>query len=131
MIGGSGEQLTLRAVARWGDACNIFGDPDMVRKKFDVLRQHCENEGRDYNSIERTNLTALLVARDEAGLKTKKERLQAPEPFRGLALTTTQAADLVGRYEQVGSQMVIASSYKNDPETLELLASDVIPHFTN
>src|SRR5258708_3478270 len=42
MIGGGGEQLTLRAVARLADACNAGGTPDMVRRKYDVLRRHCE-----------------------------------------------------------------------------------------
>ncbi len=131
LIGGSGEQLTLRAVACWGDACNIFGDPQMVQHKYDVLRQHCEAAGRDFDSIERTNLTALLVARDEAALKAKKERLHVPDPFRGYVLTVSQASDLMGQYQQVGSNMVILSSYQNDPETLELLASDVLPHFAS
>jgi F420-dependent oxidoreductase-like protein len=131
MIGGSGEQLTLRAVARWGDACNIFGDPDTVKKKFDVLKQHCDKAGRDYDAIERTNLTTMLIARNESELKAKMERLQAPEPFRGFAVTVAQAIDLIGRYQDIGSQLFIMSSYKNDFETLELLASDILPRFAN
>ena len=47
MIGGSGEKRTLRAVARYADICNLFGTPDEVRHKLDVLEQHCANEGRD------------------------------------------------------------------------------------
>ena len=50
LIGGSGEQLTLRAVARWGDACNVFGDPEMVKKKYAILRKHCE-DSRDAITI--------------------------------------------------------------------------------
>lgn len=129
MIGGGGEQLTLRAVARWGDACNIFGDPDTVKKKFDILKQHCEKAGRDYNTIERTNLTAMLIAKNEAELKAKMERLEAPQPFRGAAVTVAQATDLIGRYQDVGSQLFIISAYKNDFETLELLVWDIMPHF--
>jgi F420-dependent oxidoreductase-like protein len=129
MIGGSGEQLTLRAVARWGDACNLFGDPAMMKNKLDVLRGHCDKVGRDFNSIERTNLTTMLIAKDEAALKAKKERLQLPDPFRGVALTVPQVIDLVGSYQNAGSQMMIMSSYKNDKETLVLFASEVIPKF--
>jgi F420-dependent oxidoreductase-like protein len=129
MIGGSGEQLTLRAVARWGDACNIFGDPETVKHKYEVLRRHCEDVGRDYESIERTNLTSILLAKDEAALKTKRERLQVPAQARGLALTVPQASDLIGRYQEAGTQTFICSSYQNDPETLELLASEVMPQF--
>lgn len=129
MMGGSGEQLTLRVLAREGDACNIFGDPDTVKHKFDVLRLHCEAVGRDFNTIERTNLTSLLLARDEASLNAKRERLQI-SAIRGNVLTVNQAVDLVGRYQDIGVQLMISGIVKNDPETLELLASDVMPHFT-
>lgn len=129
MIGGGGEQLTLRALARVGDACNIFGGPEDVKRKYDVLRRHCEAEKRNFDDIERTNLTGLLLARDEAALKAKRARLAVPDPFRGFALTTTQAVDLVGRYQNVGVQLFICSLYKNDEQSLELLASDVMPHF--
>ncbi len=129
MIGGSGEQLTLRAVARWADACNLFGDPDLVKSKYEVLHRHCEKVGRDPKTIEHTNLTTLLLAKDDAALKAKKERMQLPDPFRGYAMTASQAVDLVGRYQDAGTQMLIFSSYKNDAETLELFAGDVIPKF--
>ena len=42
LVGGSGEQRTLRLVARYADMCNLFGDPTTVRRKVDVLREHCE-----------------------------------------------------------------------------------------
>jgi F420-dependent oxidoreductase-like protein len=54
LIGGGGERKTLRLVARYGDACNIFGDVDTARHKFEVLREHCEAEGRDYAEVEKT-----------------------------------------------------------------------------
>jgi F420-dependent oxidoreductase-like protein len=55
MIGGSGERKTLRLVARYADACNLFGEsPDVVRHKLDVLRGHCEDAGTDYDAIEKT-----------------------------------------------------------------------------
>jgi F420-dependent oxidoreductase-like protein len=57
MIGGGGEKKTLRLVARYGDACNVFGtNPTEVAQKFDVLRAHCAAEGRDYDGIEKTVL---------------------------------------------------------------------------
>jgi F420-dependent oxidoreductase-like protein len=130
MIGGGGEQLTLRVLAREGNACNIFGDPAMVKHKFDVLRAHCEREGRNFDEIERTDLTTFLIARDEAALKVKRERMGVVDPFRGNAVTVSQAVDLVGRYQDVGVQMIISGIYKNDRETLELLAGDVMPAFS-
>src|SRR4051812_21838768 len=54
MIGGSGERKTLRLVAQYADACNIFGGPDDVAHKIDVLRRHCDTVGRDPNEIEVT-----------------------------------------------------------------------------
>jgi F420-dependent oxidoreductase-like protein len=55
LIGGSGERKTLRMVAQYADACNLFGEsPDVVRHKLEVLRRHCDDLGRDYDSIEKT-----------------------------------------------------------------------------
>ena len=53
LIGGGGERKTLRLVARYADACNLFDTPDLAHK-LDVLRQHCAAEGRDYDTIEKT-----------------------------------------------------------------------------
>jgi alkanesulfonate monooxygenase SsuD/methylene tetrahydromethanopterin reductase-like flavin-dependent oxidoreductase (luciferase family) len=53
LIGGGGERKTLRLVARYADACNIFASADLPRK-LDVLREHCAAEGRDYATIEKT-----------------------------------------------------------------------------
>ena len=53
MIGGGGERKTLRLVAQYADACNLFAGQDEVRK-LDVLRQHCEAVGRDYDTIYKT-----------------------------------------------------------------------------
>jgi F420-dependent oxidoreductase-like protein len=130
MIAGGGEQLTLRVVARLADACNVFGDPEEVKRKFAILRRHCDAEGGRYEVIEKTNTISLLVARDEAALAAKREKLAGPGPFRGVAGTVSSITDLVGRYQEAGVQLFISSAYKNDAETLELLASDVIPRFT-
>jgi F420-dependent oxidoreductase-like protein len=129
MIAGGGEQLTLRIVARLADACNVFGNPAEVGQKFEILRRHCETQQRNYDAIEKTNVVSLLLARDEAALATKRQRLGVPEPFRGFAGTVSQATDLIGQYRDAGVQTFISSSYKNDAETHELVASDIITHF--
>jgi F420-dependent oxidoreductase-like protein len=129
MIAGGGEQLTLRAVARLADACNVGGDPAAVKHKFAVLRGHCDAAGRDYESIERTNIVSLLLARDEAALAAKRQRLVAREPFLAYAGTVSEATDLIGHYQDAGVQLFICSAYRNDAETLELLASDIVPRF--
>jgi F420-dependent oxidoreductase-like protein len=61
LIGGSGEKKTLRLVAKYADACNLFGTPDVVEHKLNVLRQHCADLGRDYNAIEKTVLTTYMT----------------------------------------------------------------------
>jgi F420-dependent oxidoreductase-like protein len=76
MIGGSGERKTLRLVARYADACNIFARPEAAHK-LDVLRAHCETEGRDYDEIEKTTILSVdgSTSRDDllAGLRGMHE----------------------------------------------------------
>ena len=57
MIGGGGERKTLRLVARYADACNVAGNAQEIAHKFDVLKRHCDDVGRDYDEIERTVMT--------------------------------------------------------------------------
>ncbi len=56
LIGGGGEKKTLRLVAQYADACNLFGPPEMVSAKLAVLKRHCDTLGRDYAAIEKTCL---------------------------------------------------------------------------
>ena len=79
MIGGGGEQKTLRLVARYADACNLFAAPTeeamaTLTHKLDVLRQHCEREGRDYAAIEKTVI-------GPAALRESHPRALPPEAF--------------------------------------------------
>ena len=69
LIGGSGEGKTLRLVARYADACNLFDVPgsqfrDNIAHKLDVLRQHCAREGRDFAAIEKTIATNFDLGED-------------------------------------------------------------------
>jgi F420-dependent oxidoreductase-like protein len=58
MIGGGGEKKTLRLVAQYADACNMFAGPDAIRK-LTVLKEHCDAVGRDYDSIEKTTMLSI------------------------------------------------------------------------
>lgn len=69
MIAGDGERKTLRLVARYADACSLRPKPE-IPNKLDVLRRHCEIEGRDYDSIEKTCAFAFDVGED--GSKTRE-----------------------------------------------------------
>jgi F420-dependent oxidoreductase-like protein len=61
LVGGSGERKTLKIVAKHADACNLFGSPETVRKKLDILKEHCKSVGRDYSSILKTKLSVVIV----------------------------------------------------------------------
>jgi F420-dependent oxidoreductase-like protein len=107
MVGGGGEKKTLRFVAKYGDACNLFNTPDLEHK-LDVLKQHCENEGRDYDTITKTVYQTLDTG--ENGEKT------------------AELVDELGRLHTLGFAAAIGGvpSVEN-LEGLERLGADVIP----
>jgi F420-dependent oxidoreductase-like protein len=71
LIGGMGEHKTLRLVAQYADACNLFAreGADLVRSKLEVLRKHCQQVGRDYAEIEKTTLATAHLASDRMSSK--------------------------------------------------------------
>ncbi len=77
LIGGSGERRTLRLVAQYGDACNIFGDVDTVAHKLDVLATHCDDVGRDPATITKTRLGTLVIAPSAAEAEQQLREHQA------------------------------------------------------
>jgi F420-dependent oxidoreductase-like protein len=64
LVGGSGERTTLRLVARYADACNLFGEAPVIEQKIAVLRRHCAEVGRDPSEVDVTQLSTVLVGRD-------------------------------------------------------------------
>jgi F420-dependent oxidoreductase-like protein len=113
LVGGGGERTTLRLVARYADACNVFGAPDMLRHKYDVLRRHCEAVGRDYDSIEKTNLSTVSIT---------------PDGSRG-SLTPSALLERLGNWADAGSHQTIFSIRGvSDISKIELIGRDVIPH---
>ena len=109
MIGGGGEQKTLRLVARYADACNVFGTtPTEVAHKFDVLREHCAAEDRDYDSIEKT----VLVTRP------------------ALADVDAFVAD-VAEYAALGATEVQTMPDRHPVEFAEQLADQVVPRLSS
>lgn len=112
LVGGGGERTTLRLVARYADACNVFGAPDMLRHKFDILRRHCAEVGRDYDTIEKTNLSGISITIDGT---------------RG-SLTPAGLVDRLGNWAEAGSHHTIFSVRDvDDIAKLELIGRDVIP----
>ena len=82
MIGGGGEQKTLRLVAQYADATNVFGGPEAIHHKYAVLRAHCEAIGRPYDEIERSTLQSVHV--DPAGAGGAETPGQVTERFAEL-----------------------------------------------
>ncbi len=97
MIGGGGEKKTLRLVAQYADACNLFGPPEVVAHKLDVLRRHCDALGRDFADIE---VTALLSATEDW---TPDDVVRTAEAFGAVGVDTVMAsalgADPAGKLE--------------------------------
>ncbi|MBV9229810.1 MAG: LLM class F420-dependent oxidoreductase [Chloroflexi bacterium] len=79
LIGGSGEKVTLKLVAQYGDACNVNGDLATLEHKFAILKQHCEAVGRDYNSIHRTAATICII-----GDTDEQAQASIPELMRAM-----------------------------------------------
>jgi F420-dependent oxidoreductase-like protein len=106
LVGGGGERRTLRLVAKYADACNLFGDLATVRHKLSVLGQHCQEVGRDPAEITKTRLGGLVVAPTEAEAVAKGRQFAASrgmdeERFRGYAI----AGSPEGVREQVNAYL--------------------------
>jgi F420-dependent oxidoreductase-like protein len=85
MIGGSGERKTLRFIAKYGDACNIFDTGDeFIKHKLDVLREHCEREGRPYEAIEKTTTGRVPVGESPDVVVQRFRELAALGVDRGI-----------------------------------------------
>jgi F420-dependent oxidoreductase-like protein len=112
LIGGGGEKVTLRLVAQYADACNIGGDIANIKHKLDVLKQHCEEIGRDYNTIRRTTLIdyCAIAETEEAAIAklTPDERNNLDELLpESLIGTPTMIRERLKEYEEAGIQEII------------------------
>jgi F420-dependent oxidoreductase-like protein len=106
MIGGGGERKTLRLVAQYGDATNVFGGPTAIHHKYEVLRQHCQEIGRDPDEIERSTLQGIDLGAD----------------------SPAQVVDRFGELGDAGAQHIIVNVRDvEDPANLETIGRDVIP----
>jgi len=109
LIGGSGEKKTLKLVAKYADSCNIFAsDTAVAAQKLEVLRQHCVNEGRDYNEIEKTAQVRFDLGKKGENVNKTIEELHA-------------VAEL--GFSQAHGTLLRVS----EPGQLDLMAEQVIP----
>ena len=106
MIGGGGEQKTLRLVAQYADACNVFGDAERIAHKYSVLREHCERLGRPYDEIERSTLQSIDLEN------------QSPD----------EIVEHFGTLGEAGAQHILFSVRGvNDVTRLERIGAEVLP----
>jgi F420-dependent oxidoreductase-like protein len=106
MIGGGGEKKTLRLVAQYADATNVFGGPEAIHHKYEVLREHCEAVGRSYDEIERSNLQTIDLRRE----------------------TPAQVVDRLGELADAGAQHIIFSlAGVEDAANLETVGREILP----
>lgn len=112
LVGGSGEQKTLRLVAKYADGCNLFGDPEVQRQKLSILKQHCNEVGRPYEEVLRTANSRIFVsAKGEDG-----------------SLTPAQALGQVRALGEAGVQLVNFSMPNvSTIEPLEIFGREIIP----
>jgi F420-dependent oxidoreductase-like protein len=135
LIGGGGEQLTLRVVARLADRSNFGGKPEEWAHKAEVLKGHCKDVGRDYDEIEKTWSPELFVRASQKEIEEAGSRSFWGEPFESWAAgnlvgTPEQVAEKIRTYAELGctSFMPWISDYPS-AETLRLFAETVIPEF--
>jgi len=112
MVGGGGEKKTLRLVAQYADACNVFGAPEAIARKYEILRAHCKAIGRDPDEIERSTLQNI-----DPILPGGRGRESA-----------AQIVDRMGELADAGAQHVILGTPRaNDAELLDLIGRDILP----
>jgi F420-dependent oxidoreductase-like protein len=112
MVGGGGEKKTLRLVAQYADACNVFGSPEGIARKYAILDRHCAEVGRDPGEIERSTLQNVRIG------PTSSARTESPQ----------QIIDRFGDLSDAGAEHIIFELKDADePSYMETLGRDVIP----
>jgi F420-dependent oxidoreductase-like protein len=146
-IGGGGERVTLRLVAKYGDACNFgTGRVDVIKHKLAILRQHCEDVGRDYDEIIKS--TSLNVFPIESGADPETATAKARgryslDEFLEIGsggtshvladvITTKELSEHVEQLAEAGIDYVISyiPGVAYDHEPMQRYAEDVVPQFS-
>lgn len=138
-IGGGGEQVTLRLVARYADACNVGGgNPETARQKLAILREHCEKLGRDYDAIIKSTSMFTLLRNPgedrEAAIERAATFTHTSKDYIGnqfFVCTTDELKQRVQALADAGITYVIFNmpglAYNHEP--MQRVARDVIPEF--
>ncbi len=121
MIAGNGEKVTLRLVAQYGSACNLVTSPEVAVHKFGVLRRHCDDAGRDYDSISRTATTLCIIQDTDAAARAlvpPSSKFVFPDDpgVYGLVGSADTVKRRLAAYEEAGVQELIV--YFEDPTSI-------------
>ena len=126
IVGGGGEQRTLRIAAKHADITNWFGPLDIIQHKDHVFRRHCEAVGRDESTVRRTVTMPLLLADTERAARASLENVDpARRPYAPVG-TPAMAADFIRPYLDAGfDSFIFRTVMPTRPEAIHL-AGDVI-----
>lgn len=131
MVGGSGERYLLRVVARHADWWNyIYQDPASYRQKQEVLKAHCRDVGRDYDTILQVIASQILIAESEAEVKRLQDRPDVrPVTTNGIAGTPEQVTEqLLAGIAQGAKRVHVSFADTPRTEGTRLFAEQVLPH---
>jgi F420-dependent oxidoreductase-like protein len=131
-VGGSGEKVMLRLVARYADRWNCPAGYRSFEQKLDALRAHCQAVGRDFASLEISEQVLVCIAKTESEVEALWQPAQRLKPFSFTAIkgTPTQVIEFIREREAKGvSLFTIFFSDLAQPNTLELFAKEVMPAF--
>ena len=131
-IGGSGEQVMLKIVAKYADRWNIPAGYKDFNHKFNVLKEHCKTVGRDVNSINVSEQLLVCIGANEAEVEEKWKLAQRMRPFSttGIKGTPAQVVDQLRDRVKMGiTFFTILFGDFGPPATLDLFAREVIPAF--
>jgi F420-dependent oxidoreductase-like protein len=135
-IGGGGEKVTLRLVARWSDACNIIGNADKLRHKFEVLRGHCDDLGRDYEEIIRSTSVSVYLLEEgedpESATALARGGMSYDEYSRRFVVgTADEISERLQPMVEAGVNyfQVYMPRVAYDPTPVERFAREVVPNF--
>jgi F420-dependent oxidoreductase-like protein len=103
-IGGGGEQVTLRLVARYGDACNVGGgNPEVIKHKLEVLQGHCAKENRDYSEIVKS--TGFNVYPVDSGVDPVQKTAKLRESMGNMSFGDFAKENIVGTVDEIGERI--------------------------
>jgi F420-dependent oxidoreductase-like protein len=137
MIGGNGERHTLKIVAKYADACNLFGSAETVKRKLSILREHCKSVGRDYDSILKTKLGFILIDDDKKLIEKRVQQISKGMPeeqVREFLIygTPEDVLKQMELLEEVGIQYLIVDLEPHrELEALEIFGDNIVKKMSN